>query len=67
MPRRLQVFIQSGSTADQATPFDKVYTNNPDNTKNNKAALDASTLVLRVPFTTNFWAVLVNYKGPAEW
>lgn len=33
----------------------------------NGYALKGAALVLRVPWTSDSWAIVVNTEGPAEW
>jgi len=47
-------------------PFSRAYGNGAQLTRDNYNVLWASTLVIRVPFTTDVWAVVVNKGGPAE-
>lgn len=62
----LQVtIVLKQSTPSGAQPFKVVYGKPLDQT-NNKL-LWASTLVVRVPWTDDAWAIIVNPAGPAEW
>lgn len=62
-----QVVIVKATTAAAATPFLTVYSNKLDNIDPNGPVLFTSTLVLRVPFVMDHYAVIKNPKGPAEW
>jgi hypothetical protein len=66
MPPLLQVHIVlKQSTPGDAKPFTVAYGKPLDNT--NDKVLWASTLVVRVPWTDDDWAIIVNPGGPAEW
>lgn len=59
-----QVTIVTANDPGKAQPFFIAYGSHPDNS--NMLVLHASTLVVRVPKTTNKWAIVTNPTGPAE-
>lgn len=62
----LQVVIRKVSNdVSEAAPFATSYGKTLD--KSNQNLLWASTLVLRVPFTEAYFAIITNPYGPAEW
>lgn len=64
----LQVTIVTGkSRPGDAHPFEETYTKSPSNGMANGYALKGAALVLRVPWTSDSWAIVVNTEGPAEW
>lgn len=63
----VQVHIKSNTNKPSAAgPFSTAYGPKPSNSNPN--ALQASTLVLRLPnkVATDTWAVVINSNGPAE-
>jgi hypothetical protein len=51
--------------AQEVTPFDTAY-KTPLN-KDNNDVLWTATLVMRVPWKKNWFAIITNTNGPAEW
>lgn len=62
--KNIKVTLVTASSPGKAQPFLLAYGSAPNN--KNPLVLNASTLVVRVPKTTDEWAIITNPTGPAE-